>query len=47
MDSAMPYRNENSFWDTSAGTWLFLALVGLAAGGFGALLALGSQVIGD
>lgn len=43
----MPYRNENSFWDKPAGTWVFLALVGLATGVFGGLLALGSQVIGD
>lgn len=43
----MPYRNDNSFWDTPAGIWIFLALIGLAAGAFGGLLALGSQVIGD
>ena len=43
----MPYRNENSFWESPKGIWIFLALVGLAASAFGGLLALGSQVIGD
>ncbi|WP_293352492.1 hypothetical protein [Phenylobacterium sp.] len=47
MYGRMPYRNENSFWETRAGMWIFLALIGLAAGAFGGLLALGSQVIGD